>query len=261
MSGFSVTQLLETKLCRASTRNAAVPTALQRLSPVGRFRPSIVLREVQFQSTRKTNSRVKPVCEGREHARTIIQSRIPDVGTCNCINSRIFPSLPLHALIRPVTVKIAGRRSCLNSEVDNSQSTAAQKLKSELQLQNTSIQHETITLRIFISTGDVSGDLHATGLVKELQKLAKMAGQDISICALGGGTIEEAGVSLIGEWHPTPVLCSLTLPGANAVQCGWSLQCATESLQQGSLYRLGILRHTRESAFSSGLQRIALVCR
>jgi hypothetical protein len=241
MSGFSVTQLLETKLCRASTRNAAVATSLQRLSPVGRFCTSVILREVQFQSTRKTNPGVKFVREGRKHARTIIQSRIPDVVTCNCINSRIFPSvgprsLPLHALIRPVTVKIAGQRSCLLSVVDNSRSTAAQKLKSQLQLQNTSIQHEmTNTLRIFISTGDVSGDLHATGLVKELQKLAMMAGQDISICALGGGTIEEAGVSLVGEWHPTPVLCSLTLPGANAVQCGWSLQCATESLQQGSL--------------------------
>lgn len=152
--------------------------------------------------------------EGRKHARTIIQSRIPDVDTCNCINSRIFPSvgprsLPLHALIRPVTVKIAGWRSCLLSVVDISRSTAAQKLKSQLQLQNTSIQHEPNTLRIFISTGDVSGDLHATGLVKELQKLAKMAGQDISICALGGGTIEEAGVSLVGEWQH--LSCALQL--------------------------------------------------
>ncbi|GAQ85990.1 lipid-A-disaccharide synthase [Klebsormidium nitens] len=41
--------------------------------------------------------------------------------------------------------------------------------------------------------------MHATGLVHEVRKQAQAAGHEVTVCALGGGGIEEAGVTLVGD--------------------------------------------------------------
>ncbi|MEG3436018.1 lipid-A-disaccharide synthase [Pannus brasiliensis CCIBt3594] len=54
-------------------------------------------------------------------------------------------------------------------------------------------------MRIFISTGEVSGDLQAAMLVESLFSLAKEKGIDLEIVALGGDRMEAAGATMIGK--------------------------------------------------------------
>jgi lipid-A-disaccharide synthase len=51
--------------------------------------------------------------------------------------------------------------------------------------------------RIFISTGEVSGDLQGSLLVTALYKAAKQQGIDIEIVALGGGKMSAAGAKIL----------------------------------------------------------------
>jgi lipid-A-disaccharide synthase len=53
--------------------------------------------------------------------------------------------------------------------------------------------------RIFISTGEVSGDLQASYLIKSLLAQAEQAGIDLEICALGGDRMARAGATLLGD--------------------------------------------------------------
>jgi lipid-A-disaccharide synthase len=53
--------------------------------------------------------------------------------------------------------------------------------------------------RIFISTGEVSGDLQGALLVAALQHQAKQAQIDLAISALGGERMAAAGVKLLGD--------------------------------------------------------------
>lgn len=53
--------------------------------------------------------------------------------------------------------------------------------------------------RIFISTGEVSGDLQGALLVKALYEQAEKAGTEIEILALGGDRMEAAGAKLLGN--------------------------------------------------------------
>ncbi|GAP97051.1 lipid-A-disaccharide synthase [Leptolyngbya sp. NIES-2104] len=53
--------------------------------------------------------------------------------------------------------------------------------------------------RIFISTGEVSGDLQGALLVKALYQQAEKAGAEIEILALGGDRMEAAGAKLLGN--------------------------------------------------------------
>ncbi|MBW4419663.1 MAG: lipid-A-disaccharide synthase [Myxacorys californica WJT36-NPBG1] len=53
--------------------------------------------------------------------------------------------------------------------------------------------------RIFISTGEVSGDLQAALLVEALQKQARSLNIDLEILALGGDRMAEAGAILLGN--------------------------------------------------------------
>lgn len=53
--------------------------------------------------------------------------------------------------------------------------------------------------RIFISTGEVSGDLQAALLVEALQRQANAAGWDLEIVALGGDRMASAGATLLGN--------------------------------------------------------------
>jgi lipid-A-disaccharide synthase len=52
---------------------------------------------------------------------------------------------------------------------------------------------------IFISTGDVSGDLQGALLVTSLTKLAAKSGIDLNIVALGGPTMAAAGATILAD--------------------------------------------------------------
>lgn len=54
-------------------------------------------------------------------------------------------------------------------------------------------------MRIFISTGEVSGDLQGAMLVKALYHQATIQGIDLEIVGLGGDRMKEAGMKLIGN--------------------------------------------------------------
>jgi lipid-A-disaccharide synthase len=52
---------------------------------------------------------------------------------------------------------------------------------------------------IFISTGDVSGDLQGALLVKALKQLAEKSGIDLNIVALGGSKMAAAGATILAD--------------------------------------------------------------
>ncbi|PSF38288.1 lipid-A-disaccharide synthase [Aphanothece hegewaldii CCALA 016] len=54
-------------------------------------------------------------------------------------------------------------------------------------------------MRIFISTGEVSGDLQGSLLVAALMRQARFLGIDLEILALGGDRMAEAGATLLGN--------------------------------------------------------------
>lgn len=54
-------------------------------------------------------------------------------------------------------------------------------------------------MRIFISTGEVSGDLQGALLVEALKRQAAAIGLDLEIVALGGDRMKAAGATLIGN--------------------------------------------------------------
>jgi len=53
--------------------------------------------------------------------------------------------------------------------------------------------------RIFISTGEVSGDLQGSLLIEALQRQAESLGIELEILALGGDRMERAGAKLLGN--------------------------------------------------------------
>lgn len=53
--------------------------------------------------------------------------------------------------------------------------------------------------RIFISTGEVSGDLQGAALVTALRSQAKIQGIELDIVALGGDRMQQAGARLLGD--------------------------------------------------------------
>jgi lipid-A-disaccharide synthase len=53
--------------------------------------------------------------------------------------------------------------------------------------------------RIFISTGEVSGDLQGSLLVKALYQAAQQCGIEIEVVALGGGKMAAAGAKILGD--------------------------------------------------------------
>jgi lipid-A-disaccharide synthase len=54
-------------------------------------------------------------------------------------------------------------------------------------------------MHIFISTGEVSGDLHGAMLIEALQRQALINNIDLEIFALGGDRMEKAGAKLLGN--------------------------------------------------------------
>ncbi|HEY9652590.1 MAG TPA: lipid-A-disaccharide synthase, partial [Coleofasciculaceae cyanobacterium] len=52
---------------------------------------------------------------------------------------------------------------------------------------------------IFISTGEVSGDLQGSLLIDALKRQAKATGLDLEIVALGGEKMAKAGAKLLGD--------------------------------------------------------------
>ena len=55
------------------------------------------------------------------------------------------------------------------------------------------------TYRLFVSTGEVSGDLQGALLVNALQRQAELAGIELEILALGGDRMAAAGAKLLGN--------------------------------------------------------------
>ena len=56
--------------------------------------------------------------------------------------------------------------------------------------------------KIFISTGEVSGDLHGSLLAKELFDEGRKQAVDLEIYGLGGEKMREAGVQIIKDTTP-----------------------------------------------------------
>lgn len=54
-------------------------------------------------------------------------------------------------------------------------------------------------MRVFISTGEVSGDLQGAMLVEALHRQAQLKGIDLEIVALGGDRIAQGGATLLGN--------------------------------------------------------------
>ncbi|MBD2441107.1 lipid-A-disaccharide synthase [Nostoc sp. FACHB-110] len=54
-------------------------------------------------------------------------------------------------------------------------------------------------MRIFISTGEVSGDLQGSLLIKAIQRQAAAVGCELEIVALGGDKMAEAGAKILGN--------------------------------------------------------------
>ena len=52
---------------------------------------------------------------------------------------------------------------------------------------------------IFISTGDVSGDLQGALIVTALKQLAEKFGIDLNIVALGGSRMAAAGANILAD--------------------------------------------------------------
>ncbi|WP_013323272.1 lipid-A-disaccharide synthase [Gloeothece verrucosa] len=63
-------------------------------------------------------------------------------------------------------------------------------------------------MRIFISTGEVSGDLQGAMLIEALQRQAAIKAIDLEIVALGGDRMAQTGVNLLGK---TPKIASIGL--------------------------------------------------
>jgi lipid-A-disaccharide synthase len=61
------------------------------------------------------------------------------------------------------------------------------------------IHNSSFRMRIFISTGEVSGDLQGAMLVEALQRQAEEKGIDLEILALGGERMAAAGATLLGN--------------------------------------------------------------
>lgn len=76
-----------------------------------------------------------------------------------------------------------------------------QGLKPEVasNLSLTEQQSETPNYRIFISTGEISGDLQGSLLIEALQRLAQSTGISLEILALGGDRMAKAGAKLLGN--------------------------------------------------------------
>src|SRR6476619_3106174 len=55
------------------------------------------------------------------------------------------------------------------------------------------------TIRLFISTGEVSGDLQGAMLVTALKRQAQALGLELEILALGGDRMAQAGAKLLGN--------------------------------------------------------------
>ena len=56
-----------------------------------------------------------------------------------------------------------------------------------------------MTIRIFISTGEVSGDLQGALLINALKRQAETLGRELEIVALGGSRMAQAGAKLLGD--------------------------------------------------------------
>ena len=54
-------------------------------------------------------------------------------------------------------------------------------------------------IKIFISTGEVSGDLQGAMLVEALYRQAQLQGLNLDIVALGGDRMAAAGTTLLGN--------------------------------------------------------------
>ncbi|KAL2611671.1 hypothetical protein R1flu_023363 [Riccia fluitans] len=90
------------------------------------------------------------------------------------------------------------RTTCLSAQDDLKKKGGQGKTDPEVLGKELGAKTET-PIRIFVSTGDVMGDIHGANLVKELLRQAEASGRKIEISALGGQRIKAAGATLIGD--------------------------------------------------------------
>ncbi len=80
----------------------------------------------------------------------------------------------------------------------NSSQSKVQEPNPQLQTQNSS-PSTARTAHIFISTGEVSGDLQGSLLIHALNQQAKERGLDLKVTALGGDRMAAVGAKLLGH--------------------------------------------------------------
>ena len=104
-------------------------------------------------------------------------------------------------------------------------------------------------VRVLISTGEVSGDLQGSLLVRALHRQARHRGLDLEVLALGGPRMRAAGAELLAD---TAALGSIGLLFSNKPSISATLRPASETAprQASTACARAVLSDFRENVLS-----------